>query len=609
MTKWCSYDAEGDAGEKGLLGVSIVSDKVSIYCENWEDARKILSEHAKDGYTFVSHNAQYDIPVVFWQNKEDVRLIYYNQKFNHGVWLYDKESKPANIWDSLGLSGNIALADLGRSIGLPKYDTPQRLLGKDVSRYAWKCDRHDAWECEECYAIRDAEIVYNYMASYESFLAEYGVRPKRTIGSAAVALWKSLGQKEPIQINDDKCLKKQKYLMPDEKKSCTCLYCLSEDMGRKAYYGGRVECFKLGEFNNVHYADVTSMYPFVMANRPMPNPKTMEFVAGPDTSLDYLQYEGVSEVNVYHPQVYIPCLPFRKDAKLQFPCGVFRGHWTHCEIRNLLRIGGKVLHIHRQMFSRESVYPFSTYVGTLMQLREQYKKDGDSRQQTVKILLNSLYGRIGIRIDQEEETMFPLPRGMSQADFPGMEMLISDVGSFIVAPKMHSRTNPYSNVLWAANITGYARLHLYHYLMLQGSDIIYCDTDSILSLSAIHGLGSGLGALDKAEFFDTAFVSAPKVYSLHSSDGAADYRAKGVPRQFAQEYIEWGKTSFNAPYKPREAARRGKTAGEWHTVPRSKQIEVDKRDILDPLALANKIGWTDTKPHTVYDDNPDLSDG
>src|SRR5207245_2433255 len=120
-----------------------------------------------------------------------ITIHYYEQTFNRAVWVPAPGSKPIEIWDSMNLCAGISLQDLGESIGLPKYPTPQFLLGKSPDKWAWQCDLHKAWECIECYNVRDAEIVYTFVTMFHDWLASQQLRMKRTLGGNAVAIWQA----------------------------------------------------------------------------------------------------------------------------------------------------------------------------------------------------------------------------------------------------------------------------------------------------------------------------------------------------------------------------------------------------------------------------------
>ena len=93
---------------------------------------------------------------------------------------------------------------------------------------------------------------------------------------------------------------------------------------REAFYGGRTSCFTLyheckqemGE--EIHYADVCSLYPFVnkMAKLPVGHPE----IVCRDFDMTLESYFGIAHVKLLPPRdVYVPCLPVRMNGKLTFP--------------------------------------------------------------------------------------------------------------------------------------------------------------------------------------------------------------------------------------------------------------------------------------------------
>lgn len=93
---------------------------------------------------------------------------------------------------------------------------------------------------------------------------------------------------------------------------------------RDAFYGGRTSCFTLyyecneAEMEEIHYADVCSLYPYINKTAKMPVGHPTIITTDFDMSLK--SYFGIAHVKLLPPKhEYVPCLPVRMHGKLTFP--------------------------------------------------------------------------------------------------------------------------------------------------------------------------------------------------------------------------------------------------------------------------------------------------
>ena len=569
-----AIDFEGDAGDRGLTAMSLYSDQGEWYSTNVSDMEHKLHELAREEIRFIAHNAEYDCIVGFSQLGCDVRFIFNNGRFNHAEIKATGWPKIVHCWDTMILSGGLSVAKLGKAIGKPKYPTPPSLLNTQTLVPPWRCDRHNKLHCVECYAVRDAEIIYDFYAQYAGFLSTYGLEPKRTLASAAVDLWRVL----------------------DNVGQCNITSKRIDDFCRLSYHGGRTEVFKYGTISSVYTADVTSMYPYVMRQMAYPKMDTLLYNDSKLLNESILRFEGVSEADVQLPYHHVPCLPVEHEGKLYFPYGKLHGIWTNVELRYAKQKGAIINRIYRTVYSPKTCFPFQTFVDVLYTLRAEYKKADDPRQLTVKILLNALYGRLGLSREQERETIISLPPYASSEDYQGYYLELIKGRAYARKEQHFSGASKYSNVLWASYITAYARLKLQYYLESQGNNVIYCDTDSIYSQAPIETEGDGLGALGKPEYWDKGTFLGPKLYRLEMYGGNTLLRAKGVPQSVAADYLRTGAATFQAPFRVREALAQGETAGRWREVTKHQHLVPSKRQLVYPDWLESGMLYSDTNP-------------
>lgn len=568
-----AFDAEGDAGERGIQGCAFYGEGIAEYFTEPSAIRARLIDLYEQGYDFVAHNAEYDIAVIMWQLDIPTAIITYQGRFHHGEWKQTDTSRKATIWDSLSLAGYTSIAGLGDALGIPKYKTPQRLLGKDPDRYDWKCDIHGVWECEPCYAIRDAEICYRYFQAYLQFVNDYGVQPRHTLASTAVALWKEWDKPSVIGIRSRRMA----------------------ELGRLAYHGGRTEVFIYGNTGTIYAADFDSMYPSVMRDMPMPDPNGLHYIEGGGITKRILQYEGVTEAYVYVPPMHVPPLGVSINGRYQFPIGYVRGAWANCELRAALERGCRIERIYRAVYSERIVNPFITFVDVLHTLKRDYKKSNDARYEVAKRLMNSLYGRMGLSGEQEKKVVRPATKSDTPHSIIGWEMHIGHTGIMLAKVTRMNRLPKDANILWAVNITAYARIKLLSVMEAQGADLVYTDTDSIFSRKPIIGLGEGLGQLTDEGVWDESLFLAPKMYRLMSVKKGERVKAKGIPKDVAKEYIERGEVTFSRPWRIGEAMVTGDAVGSWHEVTKRTMLLPAKRHLLNPDWRAIN-GYSETQP-------------
>jgi len=309
---------------------------------------------------------------------------------------------------------------------------------------------------------------------------------------------------------------------------------------RKAYYGARTEIFRKGDCGKCYKYDINSAYPYVMAGHPYPYPLNVVKSAN-------LDYDGISIVRV-KSDMSIPVLPYRNDkGEIFFPNGTFTGTYTNNELRYFTSAGGKILKVLDGLHFKKSQYIFKDFCETFYMARLQAKNEFE--RFTLKIFLNSLYGKFAER-KFEQRVLEASKLNLSKYDgrIFGDKIIINEMSGM----KSHA------NVIWSAMVTAYVRTYLHSVLAMLGNDnIIYCDTDSIISkvpmpdemIDAVK-----LGAWKK-EGYGKCIVYSPKHYTF-----AGETKTKGVPQK--HEIVN-GKYCYDKPYKILEAVRQGKTPNVW----------------------------------------------
>lgn len=288
------------------------------------------------------------------------------------------------------------------------------------------------------YCVRDVEVLAKFFVKFLEFAKKHKVTIKYTSASSAFRTYFN------------------RFVTAKLDKSCV----ETEKLEAESYYGGRVECFRLGEFrgdDKYYMLDINSLYPFVMSKNFFPTKevgyKTDYFIADCSVTLEK------------------PILPYRMNGKLCFPIGTFRGVWCSCELNNP---DVKIVKIHKIVYY-EAENIFSDYVNYFYPLKQNAKNDFEKLFS--KLLLNSLYGKFGQKyIKTTKEGKTNLDNGVHN----------SNIGCYVVlnGEMFFSETFGYhkkSRVAIASFCTAYARAYLWKSINIAGlENCFYCDTDSLI---------------------------------------------------------------------------------------------------------------------------------
>ena len=228
---------------------------------------------------------------------------------------------------------------------------------------------------------------------------------------------------------------------------------------REAFFGGRTGAVSLfhrvGSGEQIHYMDVTSLYPWVNKTCKYPLGHPVIYTRVPVT--EFSQYFGLAKVDILPPpDLFHPVLPFRCGGKLTFPlCAtcvktqqqvpmlersrfcehspeqrLLRGTWCTPEINEAMRMGYELKAVHEVWHFEDSASGlFESYVNTWLKIKteasgwpakcttEEEKEDYIRRfeeregipleyvkikknpglKATAKLMLNSFWGKFGQR--------------------------------------------------------------------------------------------------------------------------------------------------------------------------------------------------------------------
>lgn len=564
-----ALDSEG-SGALGDFVTACAYDKDGAHVfKRRDDVAKWLFSRRNLGKLIVCANLEYDYATLFAPFDEHFVITLANRK-----WLtasYRDGNK--HTWKAIDLQriAPMSVSQMGDVIGLPKLPTPPALVNdKKYKPPEWTCEAHGRRWCIECYCMRDAEITYRFALLLQDTLNALGGELKPTLASVAMDLFRRrfLHDEIPMPTRDH------------------------NDLARFAYYGGRVEAFKVGTLADVKAYDINSLYPYVMRDLEVIDASTLRRTDRPKNPYRFLDYEGILFGDVRVHDDYLGVLPFRSDGRLYFPTGRIRGAWTLSEVRHALDNGAELCDVQAILYARRTVRPFRQWVETLYRLRREYKEQGNPSQVIVKILLNSLYGKFGQREDGNLQRLTVPDYADGQVIKSGSEIVILSGNEAILSSVRSPYVPEYINVFWAAEITARARMTLYDYLAMSPFELAYCDTDSI-HLRGVLPVSNELGGLKLEYDFGRVTYYRPKEYGGVTVDGRAIHRAKGIPPSFRAEYLERGRATYLQPVHTLTAIRTGLRVAEWQPVTKARHDGGMNRSHL-PLTSWSR--WTPTFP-------------
>ena len=353
--------------------------------------------------------------------------------------------------------------------------------------------------------------------------------------------------------------------------------------------------------DKVHYVDFTSLYPDTNKNGiyPVGHPEIFTNIDGTDIDM----YQGLIKCKVLPPQnLFHPVLPMHRDEKLVFSlcytCDKYQidncnhsieersiiGTWTHLELQEALNNGYEILKIFEvHHFSEFSSDIYKSYVNTWLKNKQEssgfpdgietdeQKQDyiqkyyehedimldianilhNPGRRSTSKLLLNSLWGRLAMRNNHNQDVCISDPTeyyklltdDTIEVINCNIQTLIKDGESGLIHVVYKQKidfikVSPSTNIYHGVFTTSQARLKLFKLLNGLGESVKYFDTDSVIFLQKAGEpypecakLGNYLGELTSElapDDYITHFVAtAPKEYAYITKNDEKSTKIKG----------------------------------------------------------------------------------
>ena len=318
---------------------------------------------------------------------------------------------------------------------------------------------------------------------------------------------------------------------------------------RQSYTGGAVDMYipENPEDTQIHAYDVNSLYPFTMNEYDLPVGKPTLF-EGDIRKIDpnafgffYCKIKTPNELK--HPIIQTH-IKINNVTTTIAPLGEWEDMIFSAELDNAIKFGYQFEILWGYTFERKNI--FKEYVDTLFALRQKYPKT-DPMNFIAKLLLNSLYGRFGMKDSFPDITIFEDFKSFKKwyeihneeiVDFMELDEKV------LVQYKSENKdqqTELYGtlethnvSIAIASAITAYARVHMSQFKNNPDFHLYYTDTDSIYidkPLSEELISDKILGKMKLENIIDKAFLLAPKMYYLETNDNKVIYKVKGLKHE------------------------------------------------------------------------------
>ena len=415
-----------------------------------------------------------------------------------------------------------------------------KTLGKAVGLEKLEFDAHG-----KEYVFRDCEIPMRWLKFVGEKCGEMGIEKiPATLGGLCTKAFAALGHQNWFEASDESAA---------------------------ALTGARVELFSGGGRGRIAYVDVNSLYPWAMTQR---FPTHLEKLPG-------LTGYGIARATVNVPACRVAPLPMKdQDDRLIFPVGQFTGVWTLSEIRNAVRHGTKVEKLHWSLGSPAGQPFYRDYIQTMYDNR--LAAESPAENLFWKLLMNNLYGRLAIGGTISRSLLLTDENKNSGCPY-GTKILCD-----------HQMPLPaFTNYLHAAHVLSYGRLRLFEFLKkIPADDLIYCDTDSIIFFCKAglpFSTGKVLGDMKLEAMGKKCVPYLPKTYVFDET-----YKAKGVPKKCAKDFILHGRAEYDLPFKMREGIKfydddNKRKLSVWRKVEKIRATEYDRKKISGNYFLPKKV--------------------
>ena len=307
----------------------------------------------------------------------------------------------------------------------------------------------------------------------------------------------------------------------------------------KSYKGGLVDMYK-PEGSNLFLHDVNSEYPEAMC-RDLPGGK-VSYVEGPLDLNDEQNFGFFKADIISNPKLNMPVLPVKYNNTTLTPLGSWTDWYFSEELKEAQnKYGYKIKIVKGYVFERVKIFP--EFVNFLYSIKEKTSKY-DPFYLIIKLLLNMLYGRFGMKPEKEENII--VKNKEAEEYYKNQDIIINDImdlgnGKELLKfiQKSHYIENDFLNpnisIAIASAVVAYGRIKINTLKHLDNIQVYYSDTDSLVVNKQLpeQYIGTKLGQLKVEDKIRWGYFLAPKVYGFVDNNNKFTVKIKGLKTPFS----------------------------------------------------------------------------
>ena len=180
-----------------------------------------------------------------------------------------------------------------------------------------------------------------------------------------------------------------------------------QEIARNSFYGGRFELIQRGYIGECYLYDINSAYPYALTT-------LFEITDGKWFNSKKINCESkigfFSIIADIDDSVKITPFPFRKKNRtICYPCGKFQTFVTLDEIRSIqgdCKIKVTILDSWQFIPNKNCKKPFKDFIDEQYQKRLKLKQENNPLEHPIKIILNSIYGKMAQRTNNVIGNLF-----------------------------------------------------------------------------------------------------------------------------------------------------------------------------------------------------------
>lgn len=332
----------------------------------------------------------------------------------------------------------------------------------------------------EIYCTQDTRICLEAILKLRRKLKEEGIIIQRIFTIGQVAINYTLKKLKNIKGIE------KTGLFQDHRKDKLSETYRKEEI-EKAYRGGRIEAFKIGEFENVSEIDCNSLYPYAAMNIRFPDLKSERRIWRPLEIVkkeELLNRIGIAKAIVKNTKDEIGLLPIRAGTEEKnenyYPKEgkILVGTWTLMELKKAEEEGYRIENIEWAVTYKETKNPFKIITPEIYKKKETAKTEID--RWLNKQIMNRSYGKLAQKNKTKEVEIINVEDANKYLNETWE--IVAEQGKYNRVIERTKETTPkkhYAPII-PCLINAWARIYMYETIKKIGKEkVIYIGTDGI----------------------------------------------------------------------------------------------------------------------------------